>query len=385
MKSPEKIDITSEQIDNLIDRLESESLIKEDYPILTELLRAIVWLNFSLQEKRLSIRRLRSIFGIKTESAKKLLDLIGNKSKEDLSDQEEKENNKDSSKDKKKNHGHKAAKEYSQAKIIKVAHESLKKGSICPDCKKGKLFNLKPGTVLKIIGQPWLQVEIYQPERLRCSLCGKTFTAVLPKGVGMERIDQTAKAIVSLLKYRGGVPFYRQEQIQEILGAPISASEIWEMTEDVANILLPIYSELCKEASNAEILHNDDTSAKILSIEKERKETKEKRKGIFTTAIIAKLKGSAKIGLFFTGRNHAGENLDNLLTQRLNNLPPPIQECDAASLNVPKNHQTELANCLAHARRNFYELIDVWPKIVTKVIGYFSGVFANSLYIGFIS
>ena len=82
---------------------------------------------------------------------------------------------------------------------------------------------------------------------------------------GDSRADSSAKAIVTLLKYRGGVPFYRQEQMQEILGTPISASEIWEMTEDVANDAQPIYATLCKIASDADLLHNDDTTAKILS------------------------------------------------------------------------------------------------------------------------
>ncbi len=54
-----------------------------------------------------------------------------------------------------------------------------------------------------------------------------------------SRSDSSAKAIVSLLKYRGGVPFYRQGQMQEILGTPISASEIWSKTEEVADAVQP--------------------------------------------------------------------------------------------------------------------------------------------------
>jgi len=79
---------------------------------------------------------------------------------------------------------------------------------------KGKVFRLKPGTVIRITGQPWLQIEIYRPERFRCALCGKTFTAILPKDVAMDSSSgRSVKAIVNLLKYRGGVPFYRQGQM----------------------------------------------------------------------------------------------------------------------------------------------------------------------------
>ncbi len=130
--------------------------------------------------------------------------------------------------------------------------------------------------MLRIVGFPWLQVEIYRPERLRCSLCGKIFTAILPSELATgSRADSSAKAIVYLLKYRGGVPFYRQGQMQEVLGTPISTSEIWEMTEKVADDLQPVYASLCKMASEAELLHNDDTTAKILSRVKDLEQAKD--------------------------------------------------------------------------------------------------------------
>lgn len=401
MKAPNRIDFTPEEIDSLIQRLDNKCLEEGDYSLLTEVLRAMIWLSFSLQEKELSIRRLRNIFGIKTESAKKLLELAHGKSLEANGvtgeDQDtaagsdpkvgdgkkgEKCESKQgkSGKGKPKNHGHRPSKDYSEAKIINIAHKTLKKGDRCPDCLKGKLFQLKSGTVLRIVGLPWLQVEIYRPERLRCSLCGKIFTAILPSEIAIgSRVDSSAKAIVSLLKYRGGVPFYRQGQIQDILGTPISPSEIWEMTEDVADALLPVYAALCKEAAQAELLHNDDTTAKILSRVKELKtlEGEAERTGTVTTCIIAALKDiGVKIGLFFTGWKHAGENLDELLEERSAELSPPIQECDALSRNVPKNHTTQLGNCLAHLRRKFYELVDVWPQEVARMIGEFASIFA---------
>jgi transposase len=399
MKAPNRLDFTPEEIDQLINRLNNKCIEEKDYSLLTDILRAMVWLSFSLQEKELSIKRLRKIFGIKTESAKKLLELAHGKPLEkndaagasenenlenassEITPNEETTSKKEPSKDKPKGHGHRPSTDYSQAKVIDIAHQTLKREDVCPDCLKGKLFQLKPGTVIRIVGQPWLQVEIYRPERLRCSLCGNVFTAILPTEITTgSRADSSAKAIVTLLKYRGGVPFYRQDQLQDILGTPISASEIWEMTEDVANAAQPVYAALCEEAANAEILHNDDTTAKILSRMKElnASESEPERTGTFTSCIVAVLKSiEVRIGLFFTGWKHAGENLDELLENRSENLSPPIQECDALSRNTPENHDTQLANCLAHLRRKFYELVEVWPQEVTKIIGEFSRVFAN--------
>lgn len=114
---------------------------------------------------------------------------------------------------------------------------------------------------------------------------------------------------------------------------PISASEIWEMTENVANDLQPIYSILCKEAASADVVHNDDTKAKILSRVQELKDAKEaERTETVTTCIVAVLKkSSVQIALFFTGWKHAGENLDDLLERRSSDLSSPIQQCDALS------------------------------------------------------
>ncbi len=382
MQQPDRLDFTPEQVEALIERISNKSLLESDYPLLANLIRAMVWMNFSLQEKELSIRRLRTIFGIKTETAERLLRLANKKiPKADNDNKPSSTPKKDTNaKEKKGKHGRNPATAYTQAKTIKVAHQALKKGDRCPECLKGRLFNLKPGTVIRIKGQPWLQVDIYQPERLRCSLCGKVFTAALPDEVAIgSRADGTAKAIVTLLKYRGGVPFYRQGQMQEILGAPISASEIWEMTEDVADAVQPVYAVLCAAAAKAPLIQNDDTTARIISVQQQIKKSADddERTGIFTTALLATLENGIKIGLFFTGRQHAGENLDDLLEERPEECSPPIQQCDALSRNVPKNHDTQLANCLAHARRKFYELVEVWPQVITKIIGLFSCVFSN--------
>ena len=58
--------------------------------------------------------------------------------------------------------------------------------------------------------------------------------------------------------------------------------------------------------------------------------------------------GRARIALYFTGRQHAGENIAEVLKQRARELPAPIQMCDALSRNTPKGVEILLANCLAH-------------------------------------
>ena len=79
MQTPKQLSFTKEQIEELIDRLEKKAIKSEDYPLLIELIKGLVWLNLSLKEKTLSIKRLRAVFGIKTETASKLLGLLENK------------------------------------------------------------------------------------------------------------------------------------------------------------------------------------------------------------------------------------------------------------------------------------------------------------------
>src|SRR5262245_21975399 len=125
MQTPERLDFTPDQIEALLDRIANKCLEADDYPLLADLIRAIVWMNLSLQEKELTIRRLRKIFGIKTETAKKLLNLAGGQSDQKPKDPKQKDNKK---KEKKGKHGHKSASDYTEAKLIEIAHQTLRKG-----------------------------------------------------------------------------------------------------------------------------------------------------------------------------------------------------------------------------------------------------------------
>lgn len=382
MKRPKRIDFTAEEIEALIQRIESQCLAVDDFSLLADLVKAMIWMESSLREQSLSIKRLKAVFGIKTESAQKLKALIkpkGSGKNKDNSDatSDATSDEESSDEDQTKGHGHRPASDYQAAELIKIAHEALQKGSICPACGKGKLFNLAAGTVLRIVGQPWLNVHIYKPERLRCPVCQKVYTAKLPKELYTEsRIDKTAKAIVSILKYRGGMPFYRQEQIQSVLGNPVSDTEIWGMTRDVADCIEPVFVELCQLAANCECLQNDDTTARVLTLMKENKVGNPERKGMFTTGILGRM-GDKQIALFFTGRQHAGENLNDILKMRDEALAVPIQSCDALSRNAPKDHITQQGFCNAHARRNFYEIASCWPKECINVVASFDLVFLN--------
>src|SRR3954463_11722610 len=176
--------------------------------------------------------------------------------------------------------------------------------------------------------------------------------------------------MIGLLKYGSGLPFNRLEGLQGDLGVPLPASTQWDIMEAVAASLAPAFDELIRQAAQGEVLHNDDTTVKILELMGERarqealagaEDNADERRGLFTSGVVA-LRDGHRVALFFSGRRHAGENLAQVLKHRAEELPPPIQMCDALSRNLPGELRTILANCLAHARRRFVDVYDRFPE-----------------------
>jgi len=123
----------------------------------------------------------------------------------------------------------------------------------------------------------------------------------------------------------------------------------------------PAVEELIRQAAQGGLVHNDDTRMRVLQLARP---LDDERTGVFTSGIVSVGEGR-RIALFFTGRQHAGENLGQVLQQRAESLPAPVQMCDALSRNQPKLSkavETLLANCLAHGRRQFVEIVGSFPQ-----------------------
>ena len=269
-------------------------------------------------------------------------------------------------------HGRHGVDAYRGAEKLAVTHAKLAHGDRCPDCARGNVYTQKePKALVRIVGQAPLAATVYELERLRCNACGQVFTAEEPEGVGAEKYDETASAMIAQLKYGSGIPFYRLEQLETQLGIPMPAATQWEVVEEAAELIKPAHEELIRQAAQGEVLHNDDTSMRVLHLERE---PSDERTGVFTSGILSTAQGR-EIALYFTGRQHAGENIADVLEQRATELPSPIQMCDALSRNVPKlaaGVEILLANCLAHGRRQFVEVAANFPdecRYVLETLG----------------
>ena len=67
LKEPKRVDLTKEEADALIDRVKSNQLTVSDRELLAGIVQFMLWLQHCLREARLSITRLRSLFGFSTE------------------------------------------------------------------------------------------------------------------------------------------------------------------------------------------------------------------------------------------------------------------------------------------------------------------------------
>jgi transposase len=271
-------------------------------------------------------------------------------------------------------HGRNPAAAFRGANKVAVAHPTLHSGDTCPECLRGRVYCQKePATLVRFVGHAPLEATVFEMERLRCNACGEVFTAAEPETAGAAKYDETAVAMIALLKYGTGVPFNRLERLQGQLGMPLPAATQWELMAAAATPLRLALEELIRQAAQGRVMHNDDTGMRILRLIRE---PGDKRTGTFTSGIVS-LVGAWTIALFFTGRKHAGENIAEVLKQRAHELPAPIQMCDALSRNTPKGVETLIANCLAHGRRQVVEVVDHFPEECRYMLETLGGVYHN--------
>ena len=289
---------------------------------------------------------------------------------------------------KKPGHGRKGAKAYPGAQRIEVPHATLYRGDRCPGCQRGKVYPLsEPGLLVRLRGQAPIAATVYELEKLRCNLCGEVFTAEAPAGVGQEKYDPTTASMIALLRYGSGFPWNRLADLEESLGVPLPVATQCEIVAEAAATLQPAMEELIRQAAQGAVLHNDDTSMPVLALRRNAGQVDTddaasdaaERTGVFTSGIVSTAQKQT-IALFFTGRQHAGENLADVLRQRAAELAPPLQMCDALSRNLPKlpeKLEVIVGHCLAHARRRFVEVIENFPQPCQHVLEQLGTVYGN--------
>jgi len=365
-----RVDVSMEELETLLAQARQEPLREDSYQKLLAAIRTLSYVTELLESKETTLRELRELLcPATTEKTDQVLKRAGLDTGEKKADSPSKK-----PKSAAAGHGRNGAAAYSGAERIKVPHASLKPGDVCPDECGGKVYPQRdPGLLVRIKGQPPLAAAVYELQKLRCNLCGNVYTAAAPPEAGEKKYDETAVSMIAVLRYGSGVPWNRTERLEANFGIPLPAATQCEILAAHVISLQPALEELKRQAAQGEVVHNDDTSMRVLSLDRDTDISPE-RTGVFTSGLVWMVE-KRRIALYFTGCKHAGENLAEVLKLRSADLPPIIQVCDALSRNVPKIVETLVAHCNAHGRRNFVKVTANFPEPCRYVLEAFGEVY----------
>jgi len=363
MPDMERLDATPEELNALVEQARV-ALDEAGYQKLKAAVRTLGYVTELLEDQRTTLQSLRNLLcSAQTEKTESVLKRAGITTDKPPAPP----------KPKAPGHGRHGAKAYRGANKVHVSHASLRSGDACPDCQRGKVYlQREPGVLVRLIGRAPIEATVYELEKLRCNLCGEVFTAKAPQGAGDDKYDVTVGSMIAILRYGSGFPMHRLEKLENSLGIPLPASIQWEIVCAMAVRIEAAFDELIRQAAQGDVLHNDDTSMPVLSPRREIDDeaAEPERTGIFTSGIVSTGEGR-KMALFFTGRQHAGENLRDVLAERATAMKPPIQMFDALARNLPKMPQpleVIVSHCLAHARRRFVEATPNFPDACRHVL-----------------
>ena len=387
---PKIIKITPEQLHQLTEAIRASNLAPEIGEMLIDNISGNQWLVVALEKGQMSIKKLRALFNITTETPanRKKCEPDDDGGSSGINEENEPTSqgvNNDNSADgvsctiqtepkKRKGHGRLKASAYEGAEIIEVSHPDLARGDTCPEeyCD-GKLYELsEPGIMLQITGSPSARATHYQLQKLRCSVCEVIFTAPLPEGVEDVKYTVSLIAMLMINKYFMSIPLYRQENLQSYLGVPLPASTQWELMAEHEDVLKALYHAFEYDGAQARGISIDDTKARILEqIAKNKKAQKKSDKAsCYTTGIVCAHDDHMSY-IFVTDNKTAGKSVAPFLRLRNKELPVPYLMCDALTANIPHEMSEDLyllCHCLTHARRQFYELPNGYDDLADEVM-----------------
>lgn len=130
------------------------------------------------------------------------------------------------------------------------------------------------------------------------------------------------------------------------------------------------------------MIFQNDTHVRILTLmaanrRADARGTALERRGMYTTGLVVETSEHV-ICLYRSGRAHAGDNLTTLLAQRAPGLEPPIGMSDALAANQRDDDDRLIrCHCLAHGRRQFTDLDEVFPAEARHVVTVLNQVFEH--------
>jgi hypothetical protein len=292
-----------------------------------------------------------------------------------------------------KGHGRNGVDAYSQARHF---FYGLSVGALCEACGLGRMNRYREKIIIRILGQPLFFAEVHHHEQARCRNCGRLVRADGPvnleDGIGTEhvRYDWSACAMLLVMHYFAGAPFKRLESLHRGWGVPLPDANQWQVVNAADDLLFPLYKALeahaIQKATNFRI---DDTGSMVIALKRKidaeivelgrlGESSRDVRTGINATGSYWETPNGPVL-LFYTGRHHAGEIVDQLLWRRLHTSPKLVKVTDGASKNFDHEQGEKVieATCNAHAFLKFCAVRDKHPAEYAEAGSVYQQVFDN--------
>ena len=381
--------LSKQESESLIARLEASDLSSRDKQVVIKIVRGYFYLSDLVQESGVRLKSVREFFfGKKSKRHKKSSPPKKESEESDPAESEGTSTDRPLTKKPEKStrtrtnvsgkpkrgHGRLGVDAYTGAQTCHAKHEHLKAGEICPECGMGTLYRERAKEQVQLHGQAPVTAIRWQVEVLRCSSCKAIFNARDPQG----KHDVSVKTTIALSRYFLGLAFYRLEHFQQLVGVPLPDATQWDLVEQLFDDVYPVFVALIKQAAQSSLIYHDDTGGRILTLMQENQSLPQgARYGIHSSGFVTV--GEQTIILFFTGRAHAGENLDKLLDLREAGLAKPIQMSDASANNAPKRHINGTIPCFcnAHGIRKFKDIRSTFPDPCEVILQTLSQVYEN--------
>ncbi len=296
----------------------------------------------------------------------------------------------------KRGHGRNGARAYRSAQHLLHALAAGVIGALCSGCRRSRMSRYREKHVVRLFGQPLFAAEVHRYEQARCRQCTRLVSASGPphvdQGIGSDyiRYDPSAAAMLMVMHYFAGAPFKRLESLHAGWGIPFSDANQWQLVNEADDRLLPLYKALERHAiQKATSFRIDHTGSKVIALQTQiaaeisalealGESVKDVRTGINATGIYWETPDGPVI-LFYTGRHHAGEIVDQLLRHRHATGLRLVKCSDGASKNFDHVHGDTLveATCNAHALLKFRAIKDKYPAEYAAAGAVYKRVFDN--------
>lgn len=392
--------LSQEEVNELREKITASNLDAEAQSQLLKLMDSNSWLYDQLRDSKISIKKLRKLFGFKNESLKNNPSSSDQEGEKDQGDRKKetdgktrhtkKQSNSDSTTptwNSTHNHGRYSVNDYTGCPVthIPFSDPALQKG-LCPECAKcnteAKVTPEQPQVLVFLTGQPLISGRRYALNRVRCLICKTYFTAPLPQEL-VNRPKYAPSCITSTVihHYYGGMPFKRIEKLQKLQGVPFAdATQFDYVNGFYTTVVAPVVQVLKECAANGDSLFFDDSPGRILEQIATNKQNPKNKSAVHVTVLLSVYENH-RIYLFNTTTLTAGKEFANLLKDRTSDIDFTTMT-DASANNFPNLNDDLMAKwvitlCLCHGRRHFVDLLDDGDEDIKLVLNIIANIYKN--------